>query len=136
VKIPTRRRQHGLRFNITPLIDVVFLLIIFFLAASHFARSESQIDVTLPEATHEEPAAAPQRLVITITPDGVLHVGSRSVEFASVDKMIVSGFAEHGNAFEVHIRMDRSVEYALTEPIIIACARAGVRNVSVPVLLK
>ncbi|MCA9048548.1 MAG: biopolymer transporter ExbD, partial [Planctomycetaceae bacterium] len=40
VRIPSKVSRSELQFNITPLIDVVFLLIIFFLVASHFARSE------------------------------------------------------------------------------------------------
>ena len=43
MKIPGRSRGGSLKFNITPMIDVVFNLIIFFLVASHYARSEAKI---------------------------------------------------------------------------------------------
>ena len=41
MRIPTRVRQLGVSLNLTPLIDIVFLLVIFFLVASHAARTES-----------------------------------------------------------------------------------------------
>ncbi|MBM4074764.1 MAG: biopolymer transporter ExbD, partial [Planctomycetes bacterium] len=41
MRLPSTQIQRGLTFNITPLIDVVFLLIIFFLVASHFIRNET-----------------------------------------------------------------------------------------------
>ena len=72
--------RRGLRFNITPLIDVVFLLIIFFLVASHFVRSENAEPVDLPTASQavadEEPA---HRLTVTIRKDGSLFIGGKPV---------------------------------------------------------
>ena len=69
MKVPVRPRQFGLSFNITPLIDIVFLLVIFFLIASHVARSESQEPVALPTATQKQDdvESLPDRLVVTIT---------------------------------------------------------------------
>ena len=67
MRIPVRRTSQ-LRFNITPLIDIVFLLIIFFLVASHFVRSELQEPIELPAAREgeSEPNEIARRLVITI----------------------------------------------------------------------
>jgi len=48
MKIPGRVRGAGLKFNLTPMIDVVFNLIIFFLVASHYSRSEAVVDLELP----------------------------------------------------------------------------------------
>ena len=77
MKIPTRSGERGFAFNITPLIDVVFLLIIFFLVASHFIRNENVERVKLPLASQgkddEEPAS---RLVITVIPSGDLMLGT------------------------------------------------------------
>ena len=76
MKVPTRKREHGLQFNVTPLIDVVFLLIIFFLVASHFVRAENQESVDLPKATQADDQAdeSLNRLVVTVTADHLLHL--------------------------------------------------------------
>lgn len=143
MRIPTRPRQRGLQFNITPLIDIIFLLIIFFLAASHFVRSEAKEPVELPEATAGEdtPPEAPRRLIVTIKAEGTLHVAGRTVTMPEVDHMILSGSQssksdEERRPFEVRIRGDRSVPYETVEPILLACARYGVTDVKFAVIDK
>ena len=80
MRLPSQNVQRGLQFNITPLIDVVFLLIIFFLVASHFIRNEQVEQVELPVATQgrdEEESAS--RVVITIATDQRLLLGSQEI---------------------------------------------------------
>jgi biopolymer transport protein ExbD len=64
--------------DITPLIDVVFLLLIFFMVSTTFDR-EAQILVELPEATGEEAQHAPEELDITIDANGIFFVNQREV---------------------------------------------------------
>ena len=140
MKVPTRKREHGLQFNVTPLIDIVFLLIIFFLVASHFVRAENKESVDLPKATQADDQAdeSLNRLVVTVTADRRLHVGGRVVSFDELEQMIFSGGAadnpEERNRFEVRIRGDNTVPYSVIEPIMLACARAGVTRVKFSVL--
>jgi len=139
MRIPTRQRERGLSFNITPLIDVVFLLIIFFLAASHLVRSEAHETVELPKAakTADEEERTPHRLVITITADGSMHVGGKPADVQQVEQMIIAAAADgRDSQFEVRIRSDRSVAYRDIEPIMLACARSGVTRVGFAVLQK
>lgn len=136
MKIPVRDRKWGLRFNITPLIDIVFLLIIFFLAASHFVRSEMLEAVELPRASQVEQSEreAPRRLVVTITDDDSLHVGGREVDLDRVEQLIVEGRQDGKTDFVVRLRSDRVVAYRIVEPVMLACARAGVSNVKFAVI--
>ena len=130
MRIPTRKRRFGLQFNITPLIDIVFLLVIFFLVATHFVRSETLVEVDLPIASREqetESEAAP-RLVVTITADEQLHVGGNVVDLLAVEQMILIGADSDPQTFEVRVRADRTVPFREVEPILLACARAGVGN--------
>lgn len=127
MKIPTRERRRGLQFNITPMIDVVFLLIIFFLVASHFVRSEHAEAIDLAEATQEEekdPQALP--LVVTIRKDQSMSIRSEAVDHAQIDQLILAGKIEQGERFEVHVRADKTVPYEIIEPVMLSCARAGV----------
>ncbi|MEJ2691728.1 MAG: biopolymer transporter ExbD [Candidatus Thiodiazotropha sp.] len=64
--------------DITPLIDVVVLLLIFFMVSTTFDR-EAQILVELPEATGEEAQHAPEELDITIDANGIFFVNQREV---------------------------------------------------------
>jgi biopolymer transport protein ExbD len=134
MKIPTRGRSGGLKFNLTPMIDVVFNLIIFFLAASHLARSEIVAEVELPEAATGGPEVADlhHRLIVTILADGTFSVGGRELPLSQVGQLLPAG--DEAREFEVRIRTDRRVAYRHIEPLLLACARAGVTKVRFAVL--
>ncbi|MBM79512.1 MAG: biopolymer transporter ExbD [Planctomycetaceae bacterium] len=138
MKIPVREREHGLRFNITPLIDIVFLLIIFFLAASHLARSEALDPVELAEATQidEETERSPRRITVTVSPEG-MSIGGEPTTFDNIEQLIIAGHHQsEGKGSEVRIRADYRVPYADVEPIMLSCARAGVASIGFQVLRK
>ena len=136
MRIPSRNYHQSLRFNITPLIDIVFLLIIFFLVASHFVRNENVEAVELPRATQHQADLdeSPRRLVVTITADHQMQVAGKPVDLLAVEQMIVAGREADPNRFEVRIRGDRTVPYELIKPILVACARARVSDVKFAVL--
>jgi biopolymer transport protein ExbD len=77
--------------DVTPLIDVVFLLLIFFMVSTTFDR-ESQILIELPEATGEEAAHTPKELDITINATGTFFVNQREVVNTEIEtlKMAIS----------------------------------------------
>jgi biopolymer transport protein ExbD len=137
MKIPGRDRGRGLNFDITPLIDIVFLLIIFFLAASHLVRNEAAEAVELPTATQSEtdPEETPRRLVITIPADQTLHLGARELTQQELEQaLLAEGMGEPNQALEVRIRADKSVPYQVVEPILVACAKAQISKVKFAVL--
>ena len=54
MRSPTNLGRGSIGFNMTPMIDVVFLLIIFFLVSSHLAQQETQVTVDLPDASSSD----------------------------------------------------------------------------------
>lgn len=133
MKVPSRRYSRGVSFNLTPLIDIVFQLIIFFLVASHFVRNENVEAVTLPEATQgESDDLATRRLVVTITADESLSVAGNRVDAAQVERMLLAEKDRQG--FELHIRSDQAVPYRIVEPLLLSAARAGVTKIRFAVL--
>lgn len=88
------KRQIGqeVSVNLTPLIDVVFLLLIFFMVSTTFTR-ESRLQLRLPEASGEAPVTAEQILEIQIDQDGQYAVGGRvlsDTSLASLRKVLLS----------------------------------------------
>jgi biopolymer transport protein ExbD len=78
MRLPPSEAELGIP-NMMPLIDVVFLLLIFFLVASRFEQEEKQLKVMLPEVAEAQPlAVTPQDLVINITPEGQYVVAQRA----------------------------------------------------------
>ena len=73
-----QHRRDDLDVNITPLIDIVFLLLIFFMVSTTFER-ESEIDVTLPEAAIDAPQEQSDVIEITISSDGMFFINGKRV---------------------------------------------------------
>jgi len=60
--------------NLTPIIDVVFLLLSFFLVATQLAKDELELKINLPEVTQAEPMSMTKELVVNVTREGKYKV--------------------------------------------------------------
>ncbi len=130
MRLPSRGRSYGVAFDITPLIDIVFLLIIFFLVAANFAGRESQLVVDLPNISEtEEYAPLSNRLVVTIDGDFQLYVADELVDILRVESILQDDAAADPANYEVQIRGDATTPYSVIEPIMLLCARYGVTRV-------
>lgn len=126
MRLPVQTRKRGSKFNITPLIDVVFLLIIFFLVASHYARSEPMETVELPTATQSTEDENPRRLIITVNSAGEYFVNAEQTNLSAIEEMIRDGSEGDPETYAVRIRGDRSTPYSNIEPIMLMCPEYGV----------
>ncbi|MEQ8408615.1 MAG: biopolymer transporter ExbD [Gammaproteobacteria bacterium] len=73
-----RTNREELAINITPLIDVVFLLLIFFMVTTTFSR-ETRLLVNLPEANADLAAAQPQQIEVLVTREGNFSINGRTL---------------------------------------------------------
>jgi len=169
MRAPSHPGRGAIGLNMTPMIDVVFLLIIFFLVSSHLARQEVELQLDLPEAgTGERPAEDDTRRVIVNVlppaepwgrlmgggaaappeelrrqigfpwtgPGARLMVGGRAMRPDELASLIAFEARQTEGPLEVRIRTDRRAPYRLIEPIMLACADAGVWRVAFAVIEK
>ncbi|NQU24583.1 MAG: biopolymer transporter ExbD [Candidatus Nealsonbacteria bacterium] len=145
MRVPANTNRAAVDFNMTPMIDIVFLLIIFFLVSSHFAQQEVQVDLDLPSAAEgrnpQEDDA--RRVVVNVLsqqqPGEQIVVAGRPVDQRELTRMIAAENNQSKQAqrrLEVRIRSDRRVPYRIVEPIMAACAEAGVWKVTFAVTRK
>ena len=116
----------------TPMIDVVFLLIIFFLVSSHLARQEVQMTLPLPDAqsgTQVVDSKLP-RVVVNISAGGQIRMAGRQLTLDQFQRRLVERRSKHGQDLEVRIRSDRNVLYRNINPVMRSCAEAGIWNVT------
>ncbi len=133
MKPPQGPRSGSLEFNMTPMIDVVFLLIIFFLLSSHLAQQETQWELRLPEATtgQDPPEPVQRRVVVNVLPEGTALVAGEPISPLRFQALLVQERRRaNGGKVEVLFRTDRQVPYRVVEPLLVACARAGVWQVA------
>ncbi len=125
------RRERRLLVEITPMIDVVFLLIIFFMMTAQFAR-QSRVDLELPkEAGEQDPSAADDGLVINILASGEIIVGQRTVDLDELEVFVKQEIARREGAdaalgAPLLIRADANGDTAVLNAVVSRVQRLGV----------
>lgn len=97
--------------NLTPLIDVIFLLLIFFLVASRLDEADRQLDIPLPTASSAVPMISePSELIINIDQDGSYLVGGNKLDSLALERTIQQAVADNPTNVSVIIRAHRNVQ--------------------------
>ncbi len=114
----------------TPMLDVIFLLLLFYITTSVYARLENEISITVPTA---DMATTPKRnlgeLIINLRADGTMIVNQRTISQSQL-KLLVSRIAKQYPDQSVIIRGDRKATLEYAVGILDTCAKSGVWNVS------
>ena len=130
------KRGYGCDLNIAPLIDVVFLLIIFFMTISQISRVEAE-HLALPEAASGE-LPEPRlggRLIINVHQDGRIGVAGETHTLASLRRRLAAELAGRDPGdLEIVIRGDRDTAWEHPARVIQACAAEGLYRVRVACL--
>ncbi len=127
-------QDDGAEIPLTPLIDVVFLLLIFFLVATSFTRRELDQKVDLPTAEGGVKSQFNKKnLVINIRSDGTVIIAGRLLN-ASALPQAVRDWREENPQMRVQLRSDGRVEYRQVMAVLGTCRAAGVDKVDLPVL--
>ena len=131
MRVPKYFSRRSIGINMTPMIDVVFLLIIFFLVSSHLARQESSLELNLPAAMagREDFDQTTTRITINVKRDGSLWLSGQRIDAEQLSTRFSQLRAEKGDGVEVRIRGSREAAYSTVEPIILACTQASIWNV-------
>jgi biopolymer transport protein ExbD len=120
--------------NLTPMIDVMFTLLVFFMLATTFAERERMLDVELPFASSAEAAdKTPQELVINVAREGKVWIDGRALEGEQLGQ-VLKDTAEKNRRTAVTIRGDRRVAYDGVVHVLDACMQAGLLDVSLGAL--
>lgn len=113
--------------NLTPLIDVVFLLLIFFLVASRLSQEEHQLDIALPSAANAQPMTAePQELVVNIDQQGKILVDAKELSLDDFDALIRLLSLNNPSGNTVTIRADRRTQFQGPISVMDICLKHGV----------
>lgn len=118
--------------NITPLIDIVFLLIIFFLVSSQWVQQESAIELSLPTARSaelNEPDASRKEVISIVSPEE-MYLRNRPITLAEIQEYLRTKREQGKQDLEVVIRTNREVPSKTIKQVLFACAKSGVWNIT------
>lgn len=125
------------RIAMTPMIDIVFLLIIFFLVSSHLSRQENRYPVTLSQATTGT-LGHPTDSSLTITIDSELriHFASTIITIDRLHDRLTAWLASLPRGQDradvsVRLRIDQSVPYGDVEPVLKELAVLSIGDLSI-----
>ena len=127
------RRGRPAALQMAPLIDIVFLLICFYLLVAQLIRTQKDPAVDLPVMVYASSAAeAPAELVVNLRADGSVTVGGRAVADGELPRLIHAELAravEAGTPLRVVVRADRRQRYGKLDELLRLCKQAGLSKV-------
>ena len=130
VRIDKGRLGNGL--ELTSMIDVVFLLMIFFLVASKLDEADRSIDVVLPQASAAKPLTSkPREFVINIDREGNYFAGARPVRLDDLQQLLRQSAADNPQRQTVIVRADENTAHKFVVGAMDACVQAGIEDYQV-----
>lgn len=137
MKLPSQSSRREVGANMTPMIDVVFLLIIFFLVSSHLARQESRLPLDLPTASTKLVDDPERRaLTINVDPQSRIVVRGRETTATSLREILADFSSAEGPDASLRIRTHKFAAYRVVEPILRTAALLGITDISLSVQSK
>jgi len=122
------RQEEESEVNLTPMLDVVFIMLIFFIVTASFVK-ESGIEVSRPQAaTAEKKERA--NILVAISEDGEIWIDGRPVDVRALPANIERLHAENPQG-SVVIQADEDSKNGLLVQVMDAARQAGVYNVSI-----
>jgi biopolymer transport protein ExbD len=120
--------------NMTPMVDVILCLLVFFMAATRlYDWDESEFQVNVPEVAEAAPATAgPDDLILTVVKRGEVSVGEARYTLDQLVALLREAKERYINQGVV-IRGDANLAYQDLAEVLSACDEAGIRNVRLPV---
>ncbi|MGI9087657.1 MAG: ExbD/TolR family protein [Chthoniobacterales bacterium] len=121
---------HHPGIQLAPLVDVLLLLLIFFLLTWNAARNENELDVKVPKAASAKEKTAPiGDVVVNVKADGNVVVNRRTLTGAELTDLL-RGLVQLDAEQAVVIRGDETGAYKNVVGVLNICSEAGVTNVA------
>lgn len=130
MKIPRSRASRAPQFALTSMLDVIFLLLCFFVTVSVFSQWESEISIKLPSAsTSEQPDRLPGEIIVNLSKEGIVKVNGAKLDLEDL-KSRLAKISKFYPGQPVIIRADKETQYEELVKVIDTCRAADVWNFS------
>lgn len=126
----SKLRNDTLGFQIAPMIDIVFLLLCFFVTTQIFSQWETEVDITLPSSsTGNMEARLPGEIIINIRTDGTFVINQQEFDDAGLSG-VLSQIVEMFPGQPVLVRADVETPYKYIIKVLDVCRMVDIWNVS------
>lgn len=132
MSVRIEKGRAGGTLEMTPMIDVVFLLMIFFLVASRLEEADRSIDVVLPRASEAKPLTSrPREIVVNIDRGGNYFLGARPETLEGIETALRQATADNPGNLSVVLRGDENTPHKFVVGAMNAAVKAGVTDYKV-----
>jgi len=123
--------EDNFELPLTPMIDIVFLLLIFFLLATTISEEEVDLAVNLPGGTQGAPAgeAAGTRLIVSVRKDGSITLGGQELPWEEIKQRVLDAGRRQDQP-RVYLRGDQEAPYGKVADVLQLCQEAGIKQVN------
>jgi biopolymer transport protein ExbD len=126
----TNRQPPPIAMQLAPMIDILLLLLSFFIISWQFSRSETELNVSVPTAQEgAEPERQRGEIIINVLADGGIRVEGAQVDLPQLHEKLAAIARQFENQ-PVRIRGDGGVAYQRIVEVIDTCQKAGIWNIS------
>jgi len=113
-----------------PLIDIVFITLVFFMTMSIFSQMETELNISVPKASESEDVVrGPGEIIININKKGVIIVNQRKLDIIKLEEMLKKISSLFLNQ-PVIIRADEKTYHEHIVDVLNVCAKANIWNIS------
>ena len=120
----------AVQFQLAPMIDVVFLLLCFFMTTTLYSQWETEVDITLPTAaTGESLQRLAGEIIINVYPDGRYVVNSRTLTSPELGDLLLK-ISDLYPGQPVVVRGDEGTDYRYIMDVMDRCRQADIFNIS------
>ena len=115
---------------IAPLIDIVFITLIFYMTLSIFYQLETELSISVPKAEQsEEVTRSPGEIIINVDREGVVIVNQKTLSYEGLQKMLQRISTLYPNQ-SIIIRADKKTYHESVVQVLDACAAANIWNIA------
>lgn len=132
-RILHRKKDDGDEISMSPLIDMVFILLIFFVTAASFSR-ETGVEVDKPKAVTAH-SVKNESIMISVTEKGSIHILEKQVDLDQLS-LIVSRLADENPERNALLFVDRKAPGGTVVDVIDVCTACGVPKVNIAAVKK
>ena len=116
--------------QLAPMIDIVFLLLIFFIVTWQFSRSETEMKISVPSSQEgADPKRVLGEIIVNVRVTGEVVVEGQVMSQAQLKEKLAAIARQHKNQ-PIRLRGDAEASYQTIVEVIDTCQKAGIRNIS------
>lgn len=123
-----RPKKVSLSFDMAPLIDIVFQLLIFFMLSSSFLNPALRLE--LPKAVYQD-RKIPEQVVISVDRSGAIFLNNQKTPISRLKPQLETKLSQAGSKKSVHLRGDKDMPYKFFVEVMDIARQAGASQINI-----